>query len=82
MNKPTVTFSFDTPLKGEEDGKWIFELGSFEVYISVFHYKKITNKKYISVKKILLTWENLFSLMKMKSNSIWEEHLNDETEIT
>ena len=43
MNKPTVTFSFDTPLKGEEDGKWIFELGSFEVYISVFHYKKITN---------------------------------------
>ena len=58
MNKPTETFPFDTTLK-EEDGEWMLELGSFEVYNSVFHYKKITKWKNISVKKISLTGEKL-----------------------
>ena len=81
MNKPTEAFSFDTTLKGE-DGKLMLELGSFEVYISVFHYKKITKLKKISVKKISLTGEKLLSLTKKKTDSTWKEDLKDETEIT
>ena len=81
MNK-TETFSFDTPLEGgEEDGKGMLEVRSFEFYISVFHYKKITNWKKFSV-KISLTGEKLFFLMKTKNDSIREEDLKDETEIT